>query len=344
MFAVLDCGTTTTRIYFVDEEKNILAAGREKIGVRNTAITGTRDVLRDGITKLFRSTLDMIGAEERDVSFIIASGMITSELGLLEIPHIIAPAGIRELADSVCEVKAGEILPIACPIFFVPGIRNNYGNNGNPQMLRSVDFMRGEEAQVMGVLTEAGRKGPCTIVALSSHTKIMYIDEQNRIAASNTTLSGQLYEALCSATSIGKSLCPCEGEESGGYSCGALIDIAIDCVKNAGLSRTLLMPRFMQVLMRTNSEERRIFTDAALAADDMFAFREMRRWGMTGEKYIFYGHAERCEMYEIILKKEFGSDVCTETIPGAEEQDRLTVHGNIAIALEKIQKMQPEKP
>lgn len=38
MFAVLDCGTTTTRVYIVDENRSILASGREKVGVRDTAI------------------------------------------------------------------------------------------------------------------------------------------------------------------------------------------------------------------------------------------------------------------------------------------------------------------
>lgn len=335
MFAVLDCGTTTTRVYIVDENRSILASGREKVGVRDTAITGSRDTLRSGITKLFRETLSTLGLEETDISYVIASGMITSELGLMEIPHLIAPAGLHELAESIYEAKSGEVLPIACPVYFIRGIRNDYGENVRAGKLRTVDFMRGEEAQVMGILTETENRGPCTIVALSSHTKLIYVDENNRIAASNTTLSGQLYEAICSATSIGKSLQPCEAEPSGGYSWEALVSIAADCVKNAGLSRTLLMPRFMQVLMRTNSDERRIFTDAALAADDMYAFREMRNWGMVGGRYIFYGHAERCRMYEYMLRQEFGADLRIECIPGAEAQDRLTVNGDIAIALHK---------
>lgn len=127
---------------------------------------------------------------------------------------------------------------VACPVYFIRGIRNDYGENVRAGKLRTVDFMRGEEAQVMGILTETENREPCTIVALSSHTKLIYVDENNRIAASNTTLSGQLYEAICSATSIGKSLQPCETEPSGGYSWEALVGIAADCVKNAGLSRT----------------------------------------------------------------------------------------------------------
>ena len=244
MFAVLDCGTTTTRVYIVDENRSILASGREKVGVRDTAITGSRDTLRSGITKLFRETLSTLGLEETDISYVIASGMITSELGLMEIPHLIAPAGLHELAESIYEAKSGEVLPIACPVYFIRGIRNDYGADVRAGKLRTVDFMRGEEAQVMGILTETENRGPCTIVALSSHTKLIYVDENNRIAASNTTLSGQQYEAICSATSIGKSLQPCEAEPSGGYSWEALVSIAADCVKNAGLSRTLLMPRF----------------------------------------------------------------------------------------------------
>ena len=127
MFAVLDCGTTTTRVYIVDENRSILASGREKVGVRDTAITGSRDTLRSGITKLFRETLSTLGLEETDISYVIASGMITSELGLMEIPHLIAPAGLHELAESIYEAKSGEVLPIACPVYFIRGIRNDYG-------------------------------------------------------------------------------------------------------------------------------------------------------------------------------------------------------------------------
>ena len=181
MFAVLDCGTTTTRVYIVDENRSILASGREKVGVRDTAITGSRDTLRSGITKLFRETLSTLGLEETDISYVIASGMITSELGLMEIPHLIAPAGLHELAESIYEAKSGEVLPIACPVYFIRGIRNDYGADVRAGKLRTVDFMRGEEAQVMGILTETENRGPCTIVALSSHTKLIYVDENNRI-------------------------------------------------------------------------------------------------------------------------------------------------------------------
>lgn len=53
MFAVIDCGTTMTRIYLVNDQKEIVASGRKKVGVRDTSITGSRDKLRNGVTELF---------------------------------------------------------------------------------------------------------------------------------------------------------------------------------------------------------------------------------------------------------------------------------------------------
>ena len=58
MFAVIDCGTTMTRIYIVDENQQIIASGRKKVGVRDTSITGSRDTLRSGVTELFFEVLE----------------------------------------------------------------------------------------------------------------------------------------------------------------------------------------------------------------------------------------------------------------------------------------------
>ena len=78
MFAVIDCGTTMTRIYIVNEQKQIIASGRKKVGVRDTSITGSRDALRDGVTELFFEVLRDNDIPDEQVQFAIASGMITS--------------------------------------------------------------------------------------------------------------------------------------------------------------------------------------------------------------------------------------------------------------------------
>lgn len=336
MFAIIDCGTTMTRIY-ISDGKRILASGRKKIGVRDTSITGSRDALRNGVTELFFEVLENSGISDADVSFAIASGMITSEIGLIEIPHLVAPVGLEQLTRGIVKVTDPQVLPIRRPVYFIPGIRNDYPMPPKAQDLRQVDFMRGEEVQCIGILNTHSLPTPCNIVALSSHTKVMYINAEGQITASSTTISGQFFEALLSSTSIGKSITEQSGEESGGYSYEELVRIATDCVRHAGLGRTCMMPRFLQVLMRSDSQERRTFIDAAIAADDLNAFHEMQEQGCLANHFLLYGHQSRCEMYAYMLKKEFGSHITVESICEKEELDSLTVNGSIAVALKAIE-------
>lgn len=339
MFAVIDSGTTTTRIYIINDDHTIVASGRKQIGVRDTSITGSRDTLRNGIADLFFEILSENNIDQGHIIFAIASGMITSEIGLIEIPHLVAPVSLADLSEHIQVVTDPEVLSLGCPIYFVRGVRNNYSSSATIHDLRQIDFMRGEEVQCVGIMETREISYPCTIVALSSHTKAIYINHERQIAASNTTISGQFYQALISSTNIGKSITKTEGEDCGGYSYEEIVDIAKDCVKNAGLGRTCLMTRFMQVLLKTNSTERQLFIGAAIAADDMKAFCEMEAQGMGTDTYILYGQQERCELYTYMLKQEFGQSLKIESIYNMDEIDELTVKGIIKVALERIKRL-----
>lgn len=340
MFAVIDCGTTMSRIYIVNEQGQIIASGRKKVGVRDTSITGSREKLRNGVSDLFFEILKENSIPNEKVAFAIASGMITSEIGLIDIPHLVAPVGLQQLANGIEKVEDDAVLPIGRPVYFVRGIRNHYPDHVRASDLRQVDFMRGEEVQCIGVMNSRSIVLPGNIVALSSHTKIMYINERGQIEASNTTISGQLYEALKNSTNIGKSIILREGDEPGGYSFEELVEIATNCVRHAGLARTMLMPRFLEVLMKTSGEERMLFIDAAIAADDLNAFREMREQGYISNYYLLYGHEHRCKLYSYMLRQEFGDQLVIESISETEQLDQLTVSGSIAVALKTIQNEQ----
>lgn len=332
MFAVIDCGTTNTRVYIIGDDGAIVASGTKKVGVRDTSITGSRDVLRTGVTALFQEVLSQNNIADSAVVFAIASGMITSEIGLMDIPHLVAPVGVRELSDSIVKVDDPAVLPIGRPVYFIRGIRNSYPDDAGIACLRDIDFMRGEEVQCVGALLDPSVSVPCSIVALSSHTKVMYIDASHRVVASSTTISGQFYEALVGSTNIGKSIIPCAGETAGGYSFEQLVATAVECVEYAGLGRSMLMPRFMQVLLKTNSDERDTFVNAAIAADDLKAFREMKERGFTSESYIFYGNQARCELYDYMLKTFFSDKLTIRGIWDKHEIAMLTVRGASAVA------------
>lgn len=327
MFAVIDCGTTNTRIYLLSDEGNIVAQGSKKIGVRDTSITGSRIALKSGLEELYRSIITDNGIDSNQVKFAIASGMITSEIGLIEIPHLVAPAGLEELSSNIKVVTDPEIINLGIPVYFIRGIRNNYGENVTIHKLREVDFLRGEEVQCIGIMSELHPSLPVNIVVLSSHTKIIHIDESGKIHACMTTMSGQIFEALKSATNVGKSIIDCEGEDAGGYSFDEIVDMACECVENAGFVRTLLMPRFMQVLLKTDSKERSLFVDAAITMDDMKALKEFERQGYATKKYILFGHEIRQKLYMHLMKKYFDNDIDVQCISDPQKMSELTILG-----------------
>ena len=331
MFAVIDCGTTNTRVYILNDKQETIGVGTRKVGVRNTSMTGSKDTLRQGVCEAILEAVESAGIALSQLDFAIASGMITSEIGLMEIPHLIAPVGLEDLATSVKVVPAGEILPLDIPILFIRGIRNDYGE-AILQNIRHVDFMRGEETQVMGILDEFKIDEAVNIIVLSSHTKLIHINAQGQITASLTTISGQLYEAVCKETMIGKSLIRDDSESAGGYSFEEGVRIANEVTQEVGLDRSMLIPRLMQVLLKTDYKERNLFIDAAIAADDMRLIAEFERQGHFAQKYILFGHASRCKIYAYLLEKHCPKDTEIVSVSDPNRLAQLTVRGAMRIA------------
>lgn len=333
MFAVIDCGTSTSRVYLVNEQREILASGYKSVGVRDTSITGSRDTLRRGLTELFNATLRENAVPRENVRFAVASGMITSEIGLMEIPHLTAPAGVGDLAESIVPVPDGTVLSLGCPIYFIRGIKTAFPPEPGLGGLNAVDFMRGEEVQCVGAMERYALPYPCNLITLSSHTKIIRLNEKREIAACRTTISGQLYAAVTNATSIGASLRPAGGDEPGSMTEKEILDAARDYVDRLGLARACMMPRFLQMFEKTSAAQRQLFLSAAIAADDMKTFRDMRSAGFLSDCCVLYGHEIRCGIYEHFLRQEFGGAMRIEKIHEREELERLTVDGAIAVAM-----------
>lgn len=336
MFAVIDCGTTNTRVYVLDSDCHTVGRGERRVGVRNTSMAGSKEPLRQGVCEALADAAHEAGIRLEDLSFAIASGMITSEIGLIELPHLVAPIGLSELASNIELVPPGDILPVPIPILFIRGVRNNYGE-AILSHIRHVDFMRGEETQVMGIIDDFQISEPTNIIVLSSHTKLIHIDGEGCIAFSLTSLSGQLYEAICKESMIGKSLCPVENEQSDGYSFEELVITAHEVVSNVGLDRSALIPRFMQVLLRTDYQERCLFFDAAIASDDMKMLADFRELGYHAKRYILFGHEERCKIYAYLIHRIFGDSVIIDCVSSKEAQSELTIRGAIRIANQYIQ-------
>ena len=333
-FAVIDCGTTNSRIYLLDENYQIIKKGDKKIGVRDTAIHGSNEVLKLGLEKLMEKTVLSAGLKIQDVKFAITSGMITSEIGLIEIPHLWAPVGINDLAKNIKVVQDLEVFPLNVPLYFIRGIKNYFPEKTTYKDIRKIDFIRGEEIQVAGLISLYPKLSyPVTMVVLSSHTKYIYINEEKKVCSSLTTLSGQVYEAIKKETFIGKSIKGNDIKKDSNYFNKDIIDTAYDSVRNAGFLRTLLMPRFMEVLLKTKWYERELFFNASIVADDLIALNDFNTFNLSlSRNFVLVGHKIRCKIFSYLLNKYCENIKNIKSIYDEEEISNLSIEGAITIA------------
>jgi 2-dehydro-3-deoxygalactonokinase len=270
----LDGGTTNTRARRV-ENGRIVATARRPVGVRDTVLSdrsaegplvaAVREAVAEAATGASGPAGDDCRSSQPDL--IVAAGMLSSELGLLAVPHVLVPAGLQELAAAVVVRELPEVAPR--PIHFVPGVRTPPGDG--PDGWVHADVMRGEECETLGALAhlfthgnwECGRDG-VAFVWPGSHTKIVEVDGLGRITRSHTSLGGEFIDAVARHTLIAASLpvsLPVSLDS-------AAVDAGARAVAQDGLARAAFLVRIAGLLRNLSPEERAAFWIGAVVSDD----------------------------------------------------------------------------
>jgi len=251
----IDTGTTNTRVW--------LLRGKEILG-HKTAMIGVRDSAREGSTTKLRSTLrDLIRevqAHER-ASCAIAAGMITTSLGLAEVPHISAPAGLEELAMGTKSYQFPDVTDL--PVWLVPGIRSGAATCDRDSV-SSVDMMRGEETLCAGLVELGSAPLPCTVLNLGSHWKAIQMDTAGRVTSSVTSLTGELILATQTNTILASAV-PHERPVSIDHEWA---EAGMREQRESGLARALFCVRLLEQKGNCTAEERLSYLAGAFLAAD----------------------------------------------------------------------------
>jgi 2-dehydro-3-deoxygalactonokinase len=253
----VDSGTTSTRAWVVDSGK-VLATASTRAGAKDVATGQHRFELLSSVRSVCDGALGESGQTWDDVQAVVAFGMITSELGLEEVSHLEAPADRRALVDAMRRVD--EALP--APVYLVPGVRSD-----GPDLAQT-DFMRGEETEVVGLLSLGSVDPPILYVSTGSHTKFVVVDARGRIEWSMTTLSGELLWALHRETILSELVDPI----------GDLRDLeAVEegarVAERDGLSRALFAARLLNRIRGAEPDTCSAFVHGALAGSDIRSLR-----------------------------------------------------------------------
>lgn len=201
---LIDGGTTHTRVWAIEGQR-ILAYGKSMVGARDTARDGSparlhvavRDLLADADAEARRQL------PQWQPECVLAAGMITSPLGLAEVPHIPAPAGFADLAAHTARLSLPEVTSLS--LLLVPGVRCGPAEPDETSVSQ-VDVMRGEEVVCLGLARIGVLPAPGDMLSVGSHWKLVGVDAGERIVSSTTTLSGELLHALRTQTVLAASV------------------------------------------------------------------------------------------------------------------------------------------
>ena len=204
VIATMDGGTTNTRV-LLWQNGRLLSKAAAPVGVRVTAMEGSDRKLKETIRKLLDEAAAAAGVSRKDIGLIVASGMLTSNLGLMEIPHETAPLRPEELASRMVERRFPELAGDT-PFWFVPGVKNMADKELTEENCLSMDMMRGEETEAAALLAHYRPQGATVLVLPGSHNKYIAVTEDGRIAGCLTSLTGELLQNLTENSILASSV------------------------------------------------------------------------------------------------------------------------------------------
>ena len=306
----VDAGTTNSRVWLVRGE-TILAKAEAQVGVRDTAKDGSSARLRSALRELIEQVRANANGEQPVC--VAAAGMITSALGLAEVPHLGAPAGIAELAAATRTFRFPEVTDL--PVLLVPGVKSGR----MPCELATVgeaDLMRGEETLCAGLVITGVAKAPATVLNLGSHWKAIKLDADSRIAASVTSLSGELVYATQTQTILASAV-PHERPTTLSTN---WLEAGMREQRTSGLARALFCVRLLEQSKQGSAEDRLNFLIGAFIAADLDALVAR---GVLTEAVVIVGSGALAEAWRHALAQiEIQSQIIT-----GEQSERALLTG-----------------
>ena len=266
-YLVIDGGTTNLRVTLVDEKARVLSSEKRSVGAASSAVAGSNSALRAGVRDCIHALCHTSRISHADVSGCIAYGMITCASGLLEVPHLCAPAGLEDFQQNLVTAHFDDIAPF--PITFIPGLRNFSGEVGLHNLMQ-MDMMRGEETEAIGFAQLVKPQEDYVLILPGSHNKLISIDPKGCLHGCMTTISGELLAALTHHTLLTEAVGG-QFAQPDNYDRDMLLAGANAC--RAGISRAAFSSRILRTLGGFPPEKVASFLLGTVLSADMDALK-----------------------------------------------------------------------
>lgn len=271
---VVDSGSNHTYAHLWDGRRVIASAVRP-VGVRSTAVDGHNGQLRVAVKEAIAEVIAQTGLAPEAV---ICAGMLTANVGLQEVPHLLAPAGIDDLARGLVRQDFPDISPL--PFYFIPGVKSVPAEL-TAETLGETDIARGEEAEAIGLLELAGLTGPTFLMRYQFTHKAIAVDAEGRILYTRTALTGELLPAVSEHTLVKSSLAPLDQVKP----VEAMWRAGLEQARTEGFGRALFLTRVTEQIWKKNKAEATSFLLGVMMSLDLPLLAGARESGATVAAY-----------------------------------------------------------
>lgn len=293
----VDGGTTRTRVSAVvlGPPARVLFHDSRQVGARDSARTAGVVTAGQAVEEMLEAAVPACEAAGVRIAGVVAAGMVTSAQGIAEVPHVVGPAGPRDLAAGLRRHSFARLPGVV--VHLIPGVRFGPHSCG-PEDVLELDVMRGEEVLALGCarlgLLPAGGG---TLLSLGSHWKAIAVDGSGEIAASVSTLSGELLHAAVTTTVLASGL-PRLWPEALSDAHAASVRAGAKAARQAGLARALYAVRLLELRGESSDPQARLAfaLGAAVGSDEPVLLP-------AGHPVVAVGHALACDAWRVWLQR-----------------------------------------
>lgn len=293
----VDGGTTNTRVALWSLKKELLSFEKLEIGAKDTEGDGNNIRLKNAVKGMLNKVMESRNITYEDVDSIYACGMLTSSAGIMEIPHLSAPADLSDFVQEVKDILLPEIAPI--PISFIPGMKNISGNTEADQ-LETMDIMRGEETEVLALMELCTAK-PVLFVLPGSHTKFVSVNKEGKMTGCLTSMAGELLSLLTKQSILAETVEKKFSEKD--YDREMLI-LGAEMTWKTGLSRAAFLTRILKQSWGTDTRGCADFLLGAVLAEDISAVKRSSALNILNDMEVIVAGKEplKSAMLDLFVK------------------------------------------
>ena len=293
----IDSGTSNSKLYLVKGKQSVDTI-IANVGTKDSAISGSNDVLLSGLKEIYDRVLEKNSLQERDIESIWLSGMVTNPFGIIEVVHISTPVDAKKLLEQ--RYVHFEEKYFHRDLNLIPGVKTaQRGQIVTMENIHQMNNVRGEEIEVVGMVARGviPKEEDCVMISPGSHTHLLYV-KNGTITDIVSNFTGELNYAIKKDTILGGELTSEDIILTEEY-----ILQGYHMVKTYGLARALYIIHATKVFDVCENEIRNCLLSGIISGGviDMLKYKVDREWRGV-KKAVIIGGKNYIEAYKILTQ------------------------------------------